>query len=112
LGPPLSGIIISGDILSSVPGIKAADVEVEASGAVCDRTLTGYECDLVVGAINPRLKIFNYAKGRQVVLGCSEVLDTHGVSHVAGGGENWTRFNLPPVITPGADIILRLESCD
>jgi prepilin-type N-terminal cleavage/methylation domain-containing protein len=112
VGPPLSGIIISGEILSSVPGVKAADVEIEASGAVCDRTLTGYECDLVVGAINPRLKIFNYGKGRQLVLGCSEVLDTHGVSHVAVGGENWTRFNLPPVITPGADIILRLETCD
>jgi hypothetical protein len=110
-GPPLSGIIISGEIISSVPGVKAADVEIDASGAVCDRTLTGFECNLIVGDGNPRLKIFNDGKGPQVILGCSDVLGTHGVSHVSIGGENWTRFSLPLVATPGADIVLRLESC-
>jgi len=111
VGPPLSGIIISGEIFSSAAGVKAADVEIEATGAVCNRTLTGFKCELIVGAINPRLKIFNYGKGRQIILGCSAVLATHGVSHVSIGGENWTRFNLPPSTTLGADIILRLETC-
>jgi prepilin-type N-terminal cleavage/methylation domain-containing protein len=110
-GPPVSGIIISGEIISTVSGVKAADVEIEPTGAVCDRTLTGFECNLFVGETKPRLKIFNYGKGPQLILGCSDVLDTHGVSHVSVGGENWTRFNLPLTTTPGADIILRLDDC-
>jgi prepilin-type N-terminal cleavage/methylation domain-containing protein len=110
-GPPLSGIIISGEIISSVPGVRASDVEIEATGAACDRALTGYECNLFLGETKPRLRIFNYGKGPQVILGCSDVLETHGVSHVSTGGENWTRFNLPLSMTSGADIILRLEGC-
>ena len=111
LGPPLSGIVIAGEIFSSVAGVKAADVEISATGAVCDRTLTGFECNLIVGDLNPRLKIFNYGKGPQIILGCSDVLRTHGVSHVSIGGENWTRFSLPLTPVAGADIVLRLESC-
>ena len=109
--PPLSGIIISGEIISSVPGVKAADVEIEATGAACDRTLTGFECNLFVGETKPRLKIFNYGKGPQIILGCSDVLETHGVSHVSLGGENWTRFSLPLTEATGADIILRENDC-
>ena len=109
--PPLSGIIISGEIISSVPGVRASDVEIEATGATCDRALTGCECNLFVGETKPRLRIFNYGKGPQIILGCSDVLETHGVSHVSSGGENWTRFMLPLSNTSGADIILRVEGC-
>jgi len=110
-GPPVSGIIISGDIISSVAGVKAADVEIEPTGAVCDRTLTGYECNLFADESSPRLTVFNYDKGRKVILGCSDVLETHGVEHGEGGGASWTRFKLPLSTTMGADIILRENDC-
>jgi hypothetical protein len=110
-GPPLSGIIIVGEIISSVPGVKAADVEIEPTGAACDRTLTGYECELYADETKPKLRIYNYDLGRKVVLGCSDVLDTHGVEHGGGVSESWTRFNLPLSETVGADIILREDSC-
>jgi hypothetical protein len=109
--PPLTGIIISGSIASSVGGVKAADVEIDATGAVCDRTLTGFECNLIDGDANPRLRIYNYGKGAQIILGCSDVLETHGVEHISLGGDNWTRFKLPLTSMSGADIVLRAEGC-
>ena len=44
--PTLSDITISGTITSAVPGVRASDAEIEATGAQCDRTSTGYECIL------------------------------------------------------------------
>ena len=112
--PPLSGIIISGDILSSVGGVKAADVEIVATGAQCDRTLTGFECDIESGANNPRMTVSNYFKQNKVLLACSEVLAPNGTEH--GGGDtieqNWTRFNLPLGTTPDATIIIKEDSCN
>jgi hypothetical protein len=106
--PPLTDIVISGTISSSVPGVKAADVEISATDAECDRTNTGFKCTLVVGFKNPRLTISNYSKGVKLLLGCSETLVIHG-SEVSAN--NWTRFNFPVVITPSADIVIREDNC-
>jgi prepilin-type N-terminal cleavage/methylation domain-containing protein len=106
--PPLSGVVISGSIISSVAGVKAADVEIVATGAQCDRTNTGFECSLELGANNPRLTISGYVKGVKVLLGCSDVLVIHG-SEISGN--NWTRFDLPESSTTGADIVIREDSC-
>jgi len=106
--PDLSDIVITGTISSAVGGIRAADVEISATGAQCDRTNTGYECVLELGANNPRLTITNYAKANKLILGCSEVLDIHGSEN---GANSWTRFNLPNVITSDANIVIKQDSC-
>lgn len=108
--PPLSSVVIRGLITSSVPGLIAADVEIEATGAQCDRTNTGFECVLEVGATSPRLKVFNYYKQNKVLMGCSANgnLSIHG-SEV--GTNPWTRFNLPKIQTLDADIVIRQNSC-
>jgi prepilin-type N-terminal cleavage/methylation domain-containing protein len=108
--PPVSGIQIVGTITSAVPGVKAADVEIEATGAQCDRTSVGFECVLLTGATSPRLKIFNYAKQNKTLLGCS----VNGNLSVQGndtGSNPWTRFNLPLTETLNADIVIRENNC-
>jgi prepilin-type N-terminal cleavage/methylation domain-containing protein len=111
--PPLTGAITSGEIRSAVHGVRAADVEVEANGALCDRSNTGYECAIIVGAINPRLTVTNYKKGNRVLVACSDLLVTHGQGHIGGpGGANWTRFNLPFTTLLDAHIVIKENSCD
>jgi len=115
-GPPaLSGIIISGDIISSVNGLRADLFEIEATGAQCDRTNTGFECNLEIGANNPRIKIFNYFKRNKILLACSEVLAVHGTEHVSSGtsaADNWTRFGLPSEATLDAHIVVKEDNCN
>jgi len=112
--PPLSGIVIRGEITSAIAGVKAADVEIKAVGAQCDRTNTGYECDIEVGAPNPRIEVYNYFKQTRVLLACSEVLQVHGTEHsssTSSNAGNWTRYNLPYEYTVGADIIIKQDNC-
>jgi prepilin-type N-terminal cleavage/methylation domain-containing protein len=112
--PALSGIIISGAITSSVPGVRASDVEIEATGAQCDRTPTGYECNLEVGANNPRIRFFNYFRMNTILEACSEVLRVHGTEHNSSGtsaSDNWTRFWFPRATTANADIVIRQDTC-
>jgi len=112
--PPLSGTIVSGDIISSVGGVKAADVEIVASGAACDRTLTGYECVIESGASNPRLTVSNYFKRNKILVACSVILQPNGTEHSSGDSveQNWTRFNLPSGTTPDATIVIKEGSCN
>jgi hypothetical protein len=106
--PPLSNIVISGTISSAVRGLNAADVEILASGAQCDRTNTGYECVLEIGANNPRLTVSNYSRANKLLLGCSNVLIIQGSDT---SSNPWTRFNLPGVTTPDADIVIKADNC-
>ena len=114
LPPPLSGAIVSGEIVSSVGGVKAADVEIEATGAVCDRTLTGYECAIELGVTNPRLTVSNYFKANKILVACSVVLQPNGTEHSSGDSVelNWTRYNLPLGTTPDAIIVIKEGSCN
>jgi hypothetical protein len=91
-----------------VPGIRASDVEIEATEAQCDRTNTGFECYPVLGANRPQIKIFNYAKGAKLLVGCSAVLDNIGGET---GANSHTKFLLPTVTTPFADIVIKEGSC-
>jgi len=106
--PPLSGVVISGSIISSVNGVRASDVVIEATGAQCDRTNTGFECSLEVGANNTWLTISGYSRGNLPLFGCSDVLEIHGTE---SNGNNWTRFILPAASTDVADIVIREDSC-
>lgn len=111
--PPLSGLIVSGSITSSVAGVKAADVEIFASDAQCDRTNTGYECVIEVGANNPRLTVNNYFKRNKILVACSENLDINGTEHSGTtSASNWTRFNLPEANLSPANIVIRENSCN
>ena len=106
--PPLSDIVISGTITSGIPSLRAADVEISATGAQCDRTNTGYECILEIGAINPRLTVSNYNLDPKLILGCSLVLNIQGNWN---GANSWTRFDLPNITTPNADIVIKEDNC-
>ncbi len=112
--PPLSGDTVSGAITSSVGGVKAADVEIFAEDAQCDRTNTGFECVIEATANNPRLTVRNYFKKNKVLVACSDVLSTHGTEHSGSTpSSNWTRFNLPIGGTvTDADIVIRQDSCN
>ncbi|MGK2927616.1 MAG: hypothetical protein ACSLE2_18540, partial [Lysobacterales bacterium] len=110
--PPLSSIVIAGEILSAANGVKAADVEIVATGAQCDRTLTGFTCVLIVGASNPRLTVSNYFKRNKTLVACSAAMTTNGTEHSGDvPAQNWTRFNLPTSITSEAHIVIKENSC-
>jgi prepilin-type N-terminal cleavage/methylation domain-containing protein len=110
--PPLSGVTVAGNITSSVGGLKAADVEISASNAQCDRTNLGFECVIESGASNPRLTVSNYFKRGKVLLACSDVLTINGTDHSGDTpASNWTRFNLPSTGTLIAHIVIREDSC-
>jgi type IV pilus modification protein PilV len=111
--PPLSGIVIAGTITSSIPGLKAADVEISASDAQCDRTNTGYECVLEAEATNPRLTVSNYFKRNRVLVACANGLTIHGTEHSGSTPQNnWTRFTLPDEELLDANIVIREDTCD
>jgi Tfp pilus assembly protein PilV len=111
--PPVLSGTVTGEILSAVNGAKAADVEIEATGAYCDRTNTGFECGVISGASNPRLTVSNYYKANTVLVACSDVLTIHGQEHVAENGiGNWTRFNLPAGTVENANIVIKEGSCN
>ena len=111
--PPLSGVIVAGSITSAVGGVKAADVEIEATDAQCDRTLTGYECVIQADAQNPRIRFYNYFKSGKVLYGCSTYLQLHGTEHSGDiPSQNWTRFNLPKTAsTSVANVVIKQDSC-
>jgi hypothetical protein len=110
--PPLSSTVIKGNITSSVSGVKAADAEISATGAQCDRTSTGFECVLEVGAINPRLTVFNYFKRNRVLVACSTAMTVNGTEHSGDvPSANWTRFNLPSTNNSAAHIVIKENSC-
>jgi hypothetical protein len=83
-------------------------VEITATGAQCDRTNTGFECSLELGANSLRLTVSGYVKGVKVLLACSDVMAVHGS---VSDGNNWTSFNLPETSTTGVDIVIREDSC-
>ena len=117
----MSGIFISGKIQAAVGGVRAADVEIEFTGAACDRTNTGYECELEAGATNPLLTVSNYYKsetdkdGNVTVIplyACSDVLVVKGQEHISiNGTGNWTRFELPAGGASNATIRIQAGAC-
>ncbi|MDT8319688.1 MAG: prepilin-type N-terminal cleavage/methylation domain-containing protein [Xanthomonadales bacterium] len=109
--PPLSSVVIRGTISSSVAGVKAADVEIEATDAQCDRTNTGFICVIEAGANKPLIRIFNFSKPNRIMLGCSAVMNPLGVEHSSISGDSWTRFRLPTTSRDDADIVIREDTC-
>lgn len=96
--PPITtGWQVDGTITSTVGGVKASDVEIQAiNGVQCDRTSLGFECVVPYGASNPRLRVDNYFKRNKNLVACSEVLTIQGTEHSGDTPEsNWTRFNMP-----------------
>jgi len=101
----LSNIIISGNIRSAIPGLKASNVVISSNGAVCDRTNTGYDCNLKVGSNDFVIEVTNYDHANKRLVACSGVLAL--VNHGGEVGANsFTKFALPLVTTPFADIVI------
>ena len=110
--PPATSITVTGDILSSVGGVKGADVEITGTSATCDRTLTGFECTMTGGAVNPRIKISNYFKRNKVLVGCSSTLATYAISSSATDiSLNFTTFTLPMTSITGQHIVIKENTC-
>jgi len=114
--PVLSGITVAGSITSAVAGVRAADVEIEADGALCDRTLTGYNCAILSGAKSPWIAVTNYYKQNRTLLACSlysGLADLPPRDFVATSGNNKSKFSLPTTLsTTVADIVIKENSCD
>lgn len=111
--PPLSSITISGSILSAVNGVKAADVEIAASEAQCDRTNTGFECVVVEGAKSPSLKIYNYDRAGKVMVACSnELVLQPPRQHLSENGSgSWTNFSLDVSQVILTNIVIKENGC-
>ncbi|MDT8322296.1 MAG: hypothetical protein RQ826_17405, partial [Xanthomonadales bacterium] len=106
--PGVSEFLVAGQILSNIKGFKAADVEIEATGAQCNRTNTGFKCLIELDANNPRITVSNYYKSNEVRVACSNTMIMHGSENGANG---WTRFNLPLMATEEADILFKNDVC-
>jgi len=114
--PPTGGFVIKGEITSSVGGVKAADVAIEASNAACDRTLTGYKCTVQSTAIDPRIRFYNYFKRNRLLLACDTGITTltqySSQQDALVLANNWVRYNLPKVTVDGVNItIMETTSC-
>ena len=110
--PEDEGYIISGNITSAVPGVKASDVEIEFSSANCDRTSMGYECVVPFLANNPRLTVRGYFKRNKILVACSDIFEVNGTEHSGDTAEaNWTRFDLPKSNVSAGHIVIRENSC-
>lgn len=111
--PATTGVFISGSILSSVNGLKAADVAIEAKDARCDRTNTGFECELEFGAWKPSLRVYNYDKSNKEIYACSsELLLEPPREHISlNGTGSWTNFSLDVSSTITTDIVLKEGGC-
>ena len=107
--PPLSGDTVLGTITSSVTGVKAADVEIEAQDAQCDRTNTGFTCVIEATANNPLLKVTNYVKANKILVACSEELQNRVPYNE--GGRDWTKFTLPTGGDIEVTIVIKENSC-
>lgn len=110
-----TGIVISGDIVSALPSVRASDVEIESKdGAQCDRTNTGFECAIMEGADSPLLKVFNYYKNKTILVACSADLVVYG-SHEhksLNGIGSWTWFELPVDANVTTSIVIKEGSCN
>ena len=111
--PTLSNIKVYGEIISSVPGVKAADVEIVGSEALCDRTNTGFECVLLADAKSPSMKVTNYTKADKLLVACSaELLLAPPRGHISlNGTGNWTNFSLDIDLSLTTDIIIKEGGC-
>jgi len=107
-GDPMSfdGFKISGEILSGVGGVRAADVEISFNEAQCGRTPTGFQCVVANLALSPTLTVSNYFKLNRNLYACSDVLSG------ASSGSSSTTFSLPvglQLLT--ADIVIEDTPC-
>ena len=107
-GDPMGfdGFTITGDILSGVGGVRAADVEISFNEAQCGRTPTGFMCVVPNLASSPTLTVSNYYKTNRTLYACSSVL-----SGPPSSGSS-TLFNLPvglELLT--ADIVIEDTPC-
>ena len=108
---PEVGYEITGDILSGVGGVRAADVELSFNEAQCGRTPTGYTCIVPDLAVSPTLTVSNYKKGTKMLYACSPAAEGGLGPGVHLHFPNSTTFALPKVDKPSADIVIEDSVC-
>jgi hypothetical protein len=106
-GDPMGfdGFTITGNILSGVGGVRAADVEISFNEAQCGRTPTGFKCIVANLASGPTLTVSNYFKINKTLYACSDAL-----SGPSSSGSS-TTFNLPVRELLTADIVIEDTPC-
>ena len=114
--PPVAGnIIISGIITSGVPGLRATDIQIEGSGANCNRSPDGYVCEFSDSATDVTLKVYNYKKVNTILAACSANLSLLS-SGTDANGRGFTYFNLSttPALDPAIsyDISIQKDGCN
>ena len=76
--PTPNGVLVTGEIVSGVPGLQAASVEIEwAEKLVCDRTPNGFTCLVKLGGSEALLTVTNYEKQNRNIVACSTGLPTN-----------------------------------
>jgi len=96
--PNQQGTLVGGYFTSGVNGFQAANVEIEAKNAICDRTVEGFVC-LVPPGTNSELKVSNYQKsGSDKTFACSYELTLPGVAGTSTSGNPFTVFSLDDAV--------------
>jgi type IV pilus modification protein PilV len=111
--PAPSGVRVVGSIVSAVSGLKAADVEIEAMGASCERTNTGFDCVLIEGVTTATLKVYNYDKAGKYIYACSaELGQIKERAHFKDNGKgSWTIFDILFYESVLTDIVIKEGGC-
>ncbi len=108
--PPPGGTLVTVTITSGVNGVQASGVEIEASGATCDRTVEGFIC-LVPNGTGASIKLSNYTKQNDTdIVACSyeETLPESASTNIPPT----TTFNLDDALdTIIYQISIENESC-
>ena len=92
--PPPNGTLVTAVFTSGVPGVQASSVEIEASGATCDRTVTGFIC-LVPNGQGATITLSNYHKNNNTnIVACSYEETLPGTSGSDQANRPFTVFDL------------------
>jgi hypothetical protein len=81
-----------------------------AAGAQCDRTNTGFVCNLEINASQRWIKFYGYSKGLKLLTVCSltGALDNRQNDVT---GNDWTKFNLPVSEASDANVVIKEGGC-
>ncbi|MFT5139186.1 MAG: prepilin-type N-terminal cleavage/methylation domain-containing protein [Lysobacterales bacterium] len=115
--PPSTDPVVSGEITETVNGLNASSIDVEGqNGALCERTVGGFECQVPPGATNPRVKILGYGANNKDRWACLTGNPLVLQSEVVNGSNAHAIFELhnavlPNPVGPGYTINIQDSSC-
>jgi prepilin-type N-terminal cleavage/methylation domain-containing protein len=109
--PAPDGVVVTGVITSGVPGLQAAQVDIEATDATCERTPVGFSCLVPTGG-SPTLKVSNYRKPNVNTIACSYEATLPSTSRSTDANNPFTIFSLQTALdTIEYQISIEQNSC-